>query len=97
MKTQNITVVGRTFKIRSDADEKYLQGLADTISEKFNTIASSSGRGDQDLRVMAMVAIGLLDDFNEVDKRFKNLKEHTKLFTSKMIAKIDELLSSKSL
>ena len=97
MKNQNITVAGRSFKIRSDADGKYLQGLADTISKRFNAISSSGGRQDQDLRVMAMVAIGLLDEFNESNKKLENIKEHTKLFTTKMIEKIDELLAGKSL
>ena len=97
MKNQNITVAGRSFKIRSDADGKYLQGLADTISKRFNAISSSGGRQDQDLRVMAMVAIGLLDEFNDSNKKLEDIKEHTKLFTTKMIAKIDELLAGKSL
>ncbi len=97
MKTQNIIVAGRSFKIKSDADPTYLQSLADTITKKFESMSGGGGRQDQEMKVMAMVAIGLLDELNESSDKYNKIRKRTREFSANMVTKIDALLARKSL
>ncbi|MDJ0764814.1 MAG: cell division protein ZapA [Myxococcota bacterium] len=96
MKTSRITVAGRTFQIRSDADEQYLNNLSKIVTERFHVIRKSGARPDQDFKAMAMVAIGLLDELTASNKRYQSMREGASRFATHMIKKIDELLANAS-
>ncbi len=97
MRAFKITVGGRTFQIRSDADEEYLLGLAREIDNRFQSIKRSGMRQDQEFKAMAMVAIGLLDEMTSTKKSYESIREKAKQFASQMIGRIDALLSGGSL
>lgn len=93
MQTINITVAGQSFQIRSDADPNYLTGLAREVSDRFKKLKQSGPRNEQDIKIMAMVAITLLDELQNTRSSYDSLKEKTREFAVGLIARIDELLS----
>ncbi len=96
MKTQSITVAGRSFKIKSDADEDHITKLADEISTRFRSfkLRSTGPRAEQDILAMAMVSIALLDELATSKKDYETLLKKTEEFSKKMISRIDELLTA---
>jgi cell division protein ZapA (FtsZ GTPase activity inhibitor) len=96
MRSLNITVAGKTFQIRSDAEEGYLKSLAAEITERFTSIKRTGTRQEQEFKAMAMVAISLLDDLNTNKKILVSIRNRAKQFAEQLIAKIDGLLSSGS-
>lgn len=96
MRSLNITVAGKTFQIRSDANEEYLKGLASEITERFIAIKRTGSRQEQEFKAMSMVAISLLDDLNNSRKSAASVRDKARRFAEQMIAKIDELLSGGS-
>ncbi len=93
MRSIKITICGKTFKIRSDAEEDYLQVLAQEVDERFRVIKRSGARQDQEFKAMAMVAIGLLDELKMAKEGYTSLRTKARQFATQTIAKIDELLS----
>lgn len=83
-------------QIRSDADEKYLQDLADEVSERYKSL-KGKGRGqDQDFKTIAMVAIVLLDELTQTKKSCESIREKAKQLSSRIVEKIDKLLEQSS-
>ena len=70
-----------------------MQVLAQEVDERFRAIKRSGARQDQEFKAMAMVAIGLLDELKMAKEGYKSLRTKARQFATKMIAKIDELLS----
>ena len=93
MRSLNISVAGKTFQIKSDADEAYLKSLATEITKRFTSIKRTGARQDQEFKAMAMVAIGLLDDLNSAKDNLDSVRKKAEGFAKTMIVKIDELLS----
>jgi cell division protein ZapA (FtsZ GTPase activity inhibitor) len=96
MRSLNITVAGKTFQIKSDADDDYLKSLANEITERFIAIKRTGARQEQEFKAMAMVAISLLDDLNNARKNLGSVRQKARRFAEQMIAKIDDLLSDGS-
>jgi cell division protein ZapA (FtsZ GTPase activity inhibitor) len=97
MKSVTITVAGQVFKIKSDADDKQLRGLAAGVTERFQTISKKGTGQNQEFKAMAMVAMGLLDELTMARAKHDSLKEKASEFSSRMIDTIDELLARKTL
>jgi cell division protein ZapA (FtsZ GTPase activity inhibitor) len=93
MKTVSVNVAGRTFQIRSDAKQDHVRKLAALVTERYNAIEKRGPRGDQEFRTMAMVAIVLLDELLEAEKRRDIVRDQARSFARKMISKIDDILS----
>ena len=93
MRSIKITICGKTFRIRSDAEEDYLCDLAREVDERFQAIKRSGARQDQEFKAMSMVAIGLLDELKMAKEGYTSLRTKARQFATQMIAKIDELLS----
>jgi cell division protein ZapA (FtsZ GTPase activity inhibitor) len=95
MRELKINVAGQTFKIKSDAEEKYLRDLATDVTKRFRSLKKSSGRAEQDFQVMSMVAIAFLDELNSSKERSERIRDRTRVLISTMIESIDNLLNRK--
>ena len=94
MKPINISVAGKTFQIKSDADEDYLKSLAREITERYGSVKKTTLRQNQELKAMAMVAIGLLDELISEREHSESIRDKARDFAAQLVMKIDELLAS---
>jgi len=93
MKTIPVTVGGRSFQIRSDADPGHVKELAALVTERYDAIEKRGPRGEQEFRTMAMVAIVLFDELLEAREQRDKLRERARRFAAGMIEKIDRILA----
>ena len=92
MRTYKISVAGQSFEVKSDAEESHLFGLAKAVEDRFLQLKKGNPRSDQDFMVMAMVAVSILDDLHDMEKRCRDTLNAARRFSDSLIDKIDELL-----
>ena len=95
MRSISINVAGHRLQIRSDAEEEYVQGLAEEITKRFSSIRPRGQRQDQSFRAMTMVAIALLDELRSARESHDSLREKAREFAANMIGLIDGLLEQR--
>ncbi len=93
MRSYSITVAGHSFQIKTATDETYLRRLADEVSRRVKETKLPGSRRDNEFKIVAMVAISLLDELNSARDELDKTRDDAKRFATKMIAKIDELLA----
>ncbi len=92
MRTYKISVAGQSFEVKSDAEESRLTGLAKAVEERFLRLKKGNPRSDQDFMVMAMVAVSILDELYDVEKKHTETINTSRRFADSLIDRIDELL-----
>lgn len=92
MRTYKISVAGQSFEVKSDAEESHLLGLAKTVEDRFLQLKKGNPRSDQDFMVMAMVAVSILDELQQVETKHNETLGTARRFADSLIDRIDELL-----
>ena len=93
MNSVSVNVGGHSFQIKTSIDEKYIHELAAEITERVKSIRGAGRKKDQEFKIIAMVAISLLDELNTTKQSLDGTRETARQFAVKMIAKIDALLA----
>jgi cell division protein ZapA (FtsZ GTPase activity inhibitor) len=97
MQSHEITIGGEKFSLKSDGDLEYVANLAKDIQNRYDTVNNNkpprSAVTAQAFRSMAIVAIGLLDELNQVQKSKNQLSSESRTFANEMSARIDQILS----
>jgi cell division protein ZapA (FtsZ GTPase activity inhibitor) len=94
MRSYTIAVGGHSFQIRSDADSEHVKQLVDEVSARFDAIDKKGPRAEQEFRALAMVAIVLMDELWDARKQREEIRENTRAFAQRLIARIDEVLTA---
>ncbi|MCU0663038.1 MAG: cell division protein ZapA [Myxococcota bacterium] len=92
MRNVNLNVAGVTFSIRSDGDPQYIESLASELAAKFQALRKGKPRVDQDLKLMTMVALGLLDEVHSTRANLEVDREESHRLASALLAQIDAIL-----
>lgn len=93
MRTVKLNVAGQGFNIKSDASEEHLASLAKEVDERFQTLKKKGrARGDQDLMIMAMVAVSLLDELKTALEKYHSVHDASTTFANQLVERIDALL-----
>lgn len=85
MRSYEVAILNQKFIIKSDADERYVQKVADYVGKKMHDIMSNT-QSVSSLRVAMLVALNVADDL------FK-LKENKKSKTAQMEKKIKDVIT----
>ena len=94
MRTIKITVAGQSFSIKSDASEERLTKLAREVDDRYRQLKKRGGtRSDQDLMIMAMVAVTLLDELKSATEKYQSMHDTASTFAASLVEKIDSLLT----
>lgn len=94
MRPYTISVGGHAFQIRSDADAEHVNALAEEISTRYSALEKKGPRATQQFRAMAMVAIVLLDELQEMEKQRDEVRDGARAFAENLIERIDQILAS---
>lgn len=70
MRSYEVNILNQKFIIKSDADERYVQKVADYVGKKMHDILNNT-KSVSTLRVAILVALNVADDFFKIKEQRK--------------------------
>lgn len=93
-RTVQIEIAGARYRMSSDADETYLQRLADIVNERVQALGPKAARAATPTQLLAVVALSLAEDLDAADRRVETLEAKTRQVVSTAIRRIDQRLQA---
>ncbi|MGB8331201.1 MAG: cell division protein ZapA [Polyangiales bacterium] len=87
-----IEIAGASYRMSSDADEAYLQRLADIVNERVQALGPKAARAASPAQLLAVVALGLAEDLDASKRRQEDFEIKTREVVSTAIRRIDQRL-----
>lgn len=78
----------------SDADEQYLQRLADIVNERVQSLGPKAARTATPAQLLAVVALSLAEDLEASERRREGLQTKTRQMVGAAIDRIDRRLQA---
>lgn len=78
----------------SDADEAYLQRLADIVNERVAALGPKAARAATPAQLLAVVALSLAEDLDASEQRRESLEARTRQVVDTAIRRIDQRLQT---
>jgi cell division protein ZapA len=91
-RTVQIEIAGARYRMSSDADETYLQRLADIVNERVQALGAKAARTATPAQLLAVVALSLAEDLEASERRRENLEATTRQVVDTAIRRIDRRL-----
>jgi len=89
-----IEIAGARYRMSSDADESYLQRLADIVNERVQALGPKAARAATPTQLLAVVALSLAEDLDAAERRVETLESKTRQVVSTAIRRIDQRLQA---
>lgn len=93
-RTVQIEIAGARYRMSSDADETYLQHLADVVNERVQALGPKAARAATPAQLLAVVALGLAEDLQASEQRRESLEAKTRKVVDTAIRRIDQRLQA---
>ncbi len=93
-RTVHIDIAGARYRMSSDADENYLQRLADIVNERVQALGPKAARSATPAQLLAVVALGLAEDLEASERRHSALEAKTRQVVGAAIRRIDQRLQA---
>ena len=93
-RTVHIDIAGARYRMSSDADENYLQRLADIVNERVQALGPKAARSATPAQLVAVVALGLAEDLEASERRHSALEAKTRQVVGAAIRRIDQRLQA---
>jgi cell division protein ZapA len=93
-RTVHIEIAGARYRMSSDADENYLQRLADIVNERVQALGPKAARSASPAQLLAVVALGLAEDLEASERRHSVLEAKTRQVVGAAIRRIDQRLQA---
>ncbi len=93
-RTVQIEIAGARYRMSSDADEAYLQRLADIVNERVKALGPKAARTASPAQLLAVVALGLAEDLDASERRRDALAAKTRQVVGAAIRRIDQRLEA---
>lgn len=78
----------------SDADENYLQRLADIVNERVDALGPKAARSASPAQLLAIVALGLAEELQATERRYGAIEAKTRQVVGAAIRRIDQRLQA---
>ena len=82
-----ITLMGRTFKIRSEQDPEYLSQVADYIDEKIDGITQGQ-RNMAPQNALLLTVLNIADELFQAKQQHESLKENIRAQSRNLLARM---------
>ena len=89
-----IEIAGARYRMSSDADEAYLQRLADIVNERVEALGPKAARAATPAQLLAVVALSLAEDLDGSEQRLLSLEAKTREVVDTAIRRIDQRLQA---
>jgi cell division protein ZapA len=93
-RTVQIEIAGARYRMSSDADENYLQRLADIVNERVRALGPKAARSASPAQLLAVVALGLAEELEVAEQRRGVLEAKTRQAVGAAIRRIDQRLQA---
>lgn len=93
-RTVQIEIAGARYRMSSDADQNYLQHLADIVNERVAALGPKAARSATPAQLLAVVALSLAEDLEASERSRAGLEAKTRQVVSAAIRRIDERLQA---
>jgi cell division protein ZapA len=93
-RTVQIEIAGARYRMSSDADEAYLQRLADIVNERVQALGPKAARAATSAQLLAVVALGLAEELEASERRRETLEMKTRQVVGAAIRRIDQKLQA---
>ena len=90
--TVQIEIAGARYRMSADADETYLQRLADIVNERVLALGPKAARAATPAQLLAVVALGLAEDLDASERQRETLEAKTRQVVTTAIRRIDQRL-----
>ena len=92
--TVQIEIAGARYRMSSDADETYLQRLADIVNQRVEALGPKAARAATPAQLLAVVALSLAEDLDASERRHESLEAKTRQVVDTAIRRIDQRLQA---
>ena len=89
-----IEIAGASYRKSPDADEAYLQRLADIVNERVEALGPKAARAATPAQLLAVVALSLAEDLDASERRREGLEARTREVVDTAIRRIDQRLQA---
>lgn len=89
-----IEIAGARYRMSSDADEAYLQRLADIVNKRVEALGPKAARAATPAQLLAVVALGLAEDLEASERTRETLEMKTRQVVGAAIRRIDQKLQA---
>ncbi len=93
-RTVQIEIAGARYRMSSDADEAYLQRLADVVNDRIKALGPKAARTATPAQLLAVVALSLAEDLETSERRRAGLEAKTRQIVGAAIQRIDQRLEA---
>jgi cell division protein ZapA len=93
-RTVQIEIAGARYRMSSDADETYLQRLADIVNDRVRALGPKAARAASPAQLLAVVALSLAEDLDASERRQEALETKTRQVVGAAIRRIDQRLEA---
>ena len=93
-RTVQIEIAGARYRMSSDADEAYLERLANTINERIEALGPKAARTATPAQLLAVVALSLAEDLEASERQRRSLERKTRQIVGAAIRRIDQRLEA---
>jgi cell division protein ZapA (FtsZ GTPase activity inhibitor) len=93
-RTVQIDIAGARYRMSADADQAYLQRLADIVNERVQALGPKAARAASPAQLLAVVALGLAEELDVAERQREKLEAKTRQVVSTAIRRIDQRLQS---
>lgn len=88
MRTVEVTVMGRTFTIRTDETDTHVKAVTETVNKRFDELGGGAALPPQN--VLVLTSLTLADELIKERTRHRALKEAVRLRGSSLVSKIEQ-------
>jgi len=91
-RTHEVSILNQKFVLKSDADERYVQKVADYLNKKLHDIMNNS-KSVSTLNVALLAALNVTDDFFRMREKSKESQNSVEQKIKELVSFIDTQIS----
>ena len=93
-RTVTLEIAGTKFRLVADTEEDHLRQLASIVNQRLDLLEGKTPRAASPTQLLALVALGLVDDLLIAEQRVKQVTELTRTAVAHAIERIDRTIAA---
>jgi len=94
MHTVEVTILGQTYRLKSDKDPAYMESLASKLNSRISEVASHAPTVDA-FKLLTLTALNLVDRLEELEAQRGDDLRRTEERANKLLDRLNDALEAK--